>query len=195
MSRITMLTAIPTNLVMELQHKRRLEEYNTIPQLCPEALSVIKEFMTDNVGYAKLPIACLTEPNAKLGIAAEVDGQEFSAVIPANYKESILFQLEMPDDMVVSITYSDLINLSTAMREAKDPDLQELLREQLWDKLYVGVPDTAEDGEALVSFIPFLDYDKCKFCAKFDSDFGTGSMSATGSSVRLKELTSFIVKS
>ena len=52
-----MLTVIPHNKAVELLQNRSLHEFNTMPQIDQRVRKVIREFMSENVGYSELPIA------------------------------------------------------------------------------------------------------------------------------------------
>lgn len=190
MAKVTMLTIIPKELALDLNNKRRVEDYNNLPQLNKAILETIRGFFDDKVGYANLPMACLMQPKDKNGkVMFQTD---FAEYLPVNNKESVLFLLEMPEDLIVSVNYGYLLEASESMNECIDDEsMLEFLKEELTDNLTLGV--NSEDTNS-ISFIPFLDYSRCKFFAAFDSNFEPDeSLKLPGlSQIDLRELTSFI---
>ena len=190
MGKVTMLTIIPKELAMDLNQKKRVKDYNTLPQLNKSVLETIRKFFEDKVGYTDLPMACLMQPRDKNGkVLLQTD---FADYLPVNNKESVLFLLEMPEDTVVSIDYSELLEASDAMNDCGDDEgMLEFLQSELTEKLEVGVDF---DNNNIISFIPFLDYSRCKFFAAFNSEFELDeSLDLPGlSPLNLRELTSFI---
>ena len=190
MAKVTMLTIIPKELALDLNNKRRVADYNNLPQLNKAIPETIKSFFADKVGYTNLPMACLMQPKDKEGkVMFQID---FADYLPVNNKESVLFLLEMPDDLIVSVNYSYLLETSESMNECGDDEsMLEFLKEELTDNLTLCV--NSEDTNS-ISFIPFLDYSRCKFFAAFDSNFEPDeSLKLPGlSPIDLRELTSFI---
>lgn len=162
---VKMLTVVPKDLAASLCSKQRVKDYNTLPQLHRSVIEAVRGFMTENVGYSELPMACL-EISSKGGIN---DSSDFFHYIPANSKENVLFQLEMPDDMIISVPYQVLLSASEEASMCEDdPDTIELIKEDLIEALTVG--GISDSGE-VITFIPFLEYSKCKFYARFDANF------------------------
>ena len=188
MKKVKMLTVVPMNLAHELVEKKKIKDYNTLPQLNGLILNMIKEFMIEKVGYPNLPMACLSNFKSK----GQVDGEDIFAVLPANTKNSVIFQLEMPDDMIVSANFSELLEISSEANDvSEDSDIElDFLRDKLYDVLYLGFDESSEEQ---VSFIPFLAADRCTFYAKFDENFQTDDLKLAGlTETRIKELTSFV---
>jgi hypothetical protein len=160
-----MLTVVPTELAASLCDKKKVKDYNTLPQLNKAVIETVREFMTENVGYSELPMACL-RINAK---NESIEESDFFHYIPANSKENVLFQLEMPEDMIVSISYQTLLDASVEAEECGgDRDGLALVKEDLMEQLKVG---ELSESEEVISFIPFLEYTRCKFYARFDDNF------------------------
>ena len=74
----------------------------------------------------------------------------------------------MPTDMIVSTNFSSLLEISKLLEDETDPIEIELLGENLKESLYLGI---GEDEDDVISFIPFLDYKRCKFYATFTPSF------------------------
>lgn len=190
MSKVTMYTVVPVTLAKQLATEKRIKDYNTLPQLNPVLLKLVKEYMVDNVGYPNLPIACLRSVKSR-GAVTNSDVLDILSIIPANSNTSVLFQLEMPDDMVVSVRFIELLDAS---EEAGKLDLSDeldidYLREKLEEMLHVGCESMEDD---MICFIPFLDSSKCTFYSQFDSEFNTVDLQLPGiRQMDIKELTSF----
>ncbi len=186
MKKVKMLTVIPSNLAKELSEKKKIKDYNTLPQLNERILSIIREYMIEKVGYPNLPMACLSSVHSK----GDIDGEDILSILPANSKDSVVFQLEMPEDMIVSISFGELLEISNEANEISDDMEMEFLRERLQDSLQLGYDESTIDQ---ISFIPFLAFDRCSFYAKLDSNFQTTDLQLSGlREMRVKELASFV---
>lgn len=183
-----MLTVVPVTVAEELVHNRRVEGYNNLPQINKGILNAIREYMTDNVGYNNLPMACLRKVNQKDGRNGG-DGSIFTK-LPVNSKDSILFQLDMPDDMIVSVGFGTLLDASNSADGCSCDEELELVQDYFKDELSLGI----SGGEAdQILFIPFLALDRCRFYAKFDKDFNTEEYDLPGlEKMDIRELSSFI---
>lgn len=159
-----MLTVIPHNKAAELLQQKSLHEFNTMPQLDSRVRQAIREFMSENVGYSELPIACFGKSDEKKDITAD----DMMYVLPMNNKTDIIFQLDMPTDMVVSVDFNILMSASTDVQNAVDEEDAEFILEEFKDQLSVGI----SPSRTSVIFIPFLDLDRCRFYAKVNNEFG-----------------------
>lgn len=189
MQKISVITAVSMKQARELQSKGRIGDFNTLPQINSDAIRVVKKFLNEQVGYEELPIACFcTLRTIKDGT---INGNDIMQYLPINSKDSVIFQLEMPEDMIVSVKYDDFLRLSRDMDNALDSMDLDFAKEELEELLFVGFK-TDNSGKYL-SFIPFLDYDKCKFYAVLNADFSTNSKFRLGNleQVNLSTLTSF----
>lgn len=166
---VNILTVLPTELAQQLSQQRRLKDYNTLPKLNQNVLEAVREFMIDNVGYEHLPMACLCA-NAK---NLQMDSSEIFHILPANSKNSVLFIIRMPEDMIVSVPYQALLDASEeADACGDDEDSIELFKDDFKSQLSVGQLGSDSDEE-VIEFIPYLDYSKCKGYANFNQNFGT----------------------
>lgn len=189
MNKISVITAVSMEQAIELQKKGRIGDFNTLPQVNKLALKIVKDFVVEQVGYEELPIACLcTIKTIKDG---SIRGDEIMQYLPINGKDSVIFQLEMPEDMIVSVKYSDFLRISEDMDCTNDNLDLEFASDELKDILFVGFK--IDDSERYLSFIPFLDYDKCKFFAVLNKDFTTDTNIKFDNieQVSLSRLTSF----
>lgn len=188
MGRATILTIIPRAIAEGLSSRERINDYNNLPQLNKEVLDVIKEYIANQIGFDSVPIAGLCQrkdPSGKLMIK-----KDFAEYIPVNARDSILLILEIPDDQIVSIDYSTLLELSASFADANgDKDELEYLKESLMDSLTLG-PTTDPN---MISFIPFVDYKKCKYFAVFNAKFEADKEFAIPGIDRIpmRELTTF----
>jgi hypothetical protein len=163
-----MLTVVPYEIANALKEKQRVKDYNTLPQINKNALEVIRKYICNEIGYNDLPMACLIKP--KNPGDSSIDLAQY---LPMKANESVLFFLEMPDDMIVSVEFKRLLEISEEMTEAgNDRSEVEYLSESLQQELQLGIQEDS-DSEYVnyISFIPFLDYNKCKFYAAIGSSF------------------------
>lgn len=187
--KVKMLTVVPANLAATLAKDKKIADYNTLPQLNATLLSFIREYMTMRVGYANLPMACLC--CMRNGTDA-LSGEDILSRLPVNSKNSVLFQLEMPEDMIVSIDFDELLEISDEISKISEGDTLtlEFTKDKLFDSLVLGIEESLQDP---ISFIPFLARDRCKFYAKFDSNFDSEGMDLPGlERIDVRELTSFL---
>ena len=155
------LTIVPMSIAQNLSDTSRVQNFNSLPQLSEEALGIISDYVTETVGYSNLPIACLAQPEGGYDTS-------FTDYLPVNSKDSVLFSLEMPNDMIVSVDYTELLDISKELHEETDVEEKEYLKDSLKDALFLGI---GENRKNIISFIPFLDYNRCKFYATFSSNF------------------------
>lgn len=166
---VNIFTVLPIEQATQLSQEHKLQGHNTVPQIDTAIIEAVREYMIDNVGYENLPMACLSA-NSRV---FQADSTEIFHILPANNKSSVLFVIQMPEDMIISVRYQDLLEAS---REAEDcdgdEDSLEFVKENLKDLLVLGQGDYLPDEE-IIEFIPYLDYSKCKGYAKFNEEFGT----------------------
>lgn len=189
MKRIKMLTVVPVSLAATLSQSQRIKDYNTLPQINNQTLMLIREYMTSRIGYENLPMACLCCMN---GGSDSISGEDIMTRLPMNSKNSVLFQLEMPEDMIISINFDELLSISEEIGsiDINDSFEMELAKDRLFDSLSLGVDESLDDP---ISFIPFLAKDRCKFYAKFDDNFDSEFMNLPGlERVDIRKLASFM---
>lgn len=185
MRKVSMLTVVPQKMALDLVNNKVLKDFNTLPKVNKILLDTVKSYMKDNVGYENLPIACLSiSKNSGGGIADIV--QQY---LPVNSKDSILFQLDMPEDMIVAMEYAKMLEYSAELDSTTDPEMTNFVKEDILDSLKVGFPTTEQN---YIFFIPFLAVDKCNFYAKFDSTFTAEELNLPGiEKMTLTELSAF----
>lgn len=185
MGKVSMLTVIPHNKAAELMQNKSLHEFNTMPQLDGNIRRAIKDFMSENVGYSELPIACFGRPD---------DGRKLSAddimhVLQMNSQTDIIFQLDMPSDMVVSVDFNVLMQASNDVKNAVDDEDVEFILESFKDELCLGTNPSSTS----VIFIPFLDLDRCRFYAKINNEFGADDIDFPSiERMDVRKITSFL---
>ena len=162
---VTMLTIVPSKYAKDFKEKGRISNFSTLPQIHPAALDVIRNFVSENIGYDDLPLASL-----KCAVTGSLAGVDFNEYL--------------------SVNYDALLKYSGNMKHATDEFQMAMERDMLESELFVGI---ADDSEGIISFIPFLDYNRCKFFARLDTNFKVERNTDVGRStgIRLKELTSF----
>lgn len=186
MGKVSMLTVIPANLAKQLSSSGSVHEYNAMPQIDRKVLEAVRDFMSRKVGYSELPMACfgLPDKSTKLGSV-----QDLLTYLPMNNRESVLFQLEMPEDMIVSVSFSVLLETSNCV-EGCDEDEAEIFLEDFDDMLHTGM---SEHRSEEIIFIPFLDKSRCKFYACVDETFSTNEFNLPGiARMDIRKLTSFM---
>lgn len=191
MSNVSVLTVIPSHLAQDLVTKRKIENFNTMKHINSNILDAVREFMTENVGYENLPLACLNTQTKAL----RSDSSEIFHYLPSNTKDSILFVMQMPEDMIVSVPYSELLDASNEATDCGDDlDSIEIVKEDFKELLTLG-PGDFDEGEEVIDFVPFLDYQKCKGYARLDENFEAKDFSIPGiEKIVLARLTAFIEK-
>lgn len=190
MNTVTILTIVPASIAKKLEEKQRVTDYNTLPQLHEQVLVTIQKFMAEKVGYSSLPIACLSMPQIKAGSGVKAGNEDWVGYIPASSQKNVIFQLEMPSDMIVSINYQFLLDASSFYNSTNDLEEMSFMSDILYDELCLGI--SSEENQ--ISFIPFLEYNKCKFYAKLDGNFSNSGVNGENiANVQLRELSSFII--
>ena len=178
------ITIIPKSLVKDLTEKKKIEEHNSLPQISKTILYWVKEFMEDNVGYSNLPMAGIS------GFHLD-DSEDVLHVIPGKLDESIMLLLSVPDDMIISIPYSKLLDYSDKVVELEKGNsiALDILHDEFLEELEVGDVDANQE---IVSFIPFLDYSRCTCYALLNENFQIENYTIDGLPQRpFKQITSF----
>lgn len=192
--KITMLTAVPSSLAQQLIQNKRISDYNTMPSLNIDVLKIIRRLMVEQIGYDELPMACLSciQSHDTDSSGEQIDISSIFTYIPVNTKKSVIFQLEMPEDMLLSISLSKLLAISADANlvDMSNPDEASFIRDRLEDEMILGYDESINDP---ISFIPFLAFDKCKFYAKLGDDMNISDLDAAGiHGTDLRELSSFV---
>lgn len=181
-----MITIVPRDKAQEFITTGRIGNYNTIPQVNKELIQVIKSFIHKNVGYDNLPVACLSKAEGVEGSLSEI-GIGVNDYIPVS-SSTILFELQMPEDMVVSVPFEDLLNVSAELNKCKEDWEKEIFLEEFTDKLAKGIVP----GENIISFIPFIDLKRCKFFAMINENWGVDNLNIPGlKEIKLNNLSVF----
>lgn len=185
MVKVSMLTVIPQNKATELMQHKSLHEFNTMPQLDPRIRSTIREFMSENVGYSELPIACFGKSDGKQKWGVD----DLMHVLSANNKTGIVFQLDMPSDMIVSVDFNTLTEASNDVKNSIDDEDASYVLENFKDELRLG----ENPSSTSVIFIPFLDLDRCRFYSKLNDELGADDISFPSiKQMDLRKITSFL---
>lgn len=118
-------------------------------------------------------------------------GESVLSVLPMNSRNSVIFQLEMPEDMILSISFSTLLDISNQANEINDPQSSEFdfLCQDLEDAMVLGFDSSLDDP---VSFVPFLALDKCKCLVQITDEIKDEDLHMDAvTEVSLRALTSF----
>lgn len=186
MGDVSILTVVPATMAKDLIEQHVVKDYNTLPQIDKRILEAVREYMTMHVGYHNLPMAGLSKPGAVSGNLVD----SITSYLPMNSKENVIFQLDMPSDMIVSVHFQDLLDASQDASNSDDDDEIEFIKADFCDKMSLGLP--ADDSENTIVFIPFLDIKKCRFYAKVNDNFEAEELDLPGlERMSLRELTSF----
>ena len=171
---IQVITVIPKEIAERLREEKRVEGLDTIPHIASEVKRVVQEFIRDNVGYDKTPIAALSKLDGMPGELEKV-GLKAKYVIPT-LPGTTLWQLSMPEDMVVSVSYKDLLFFSNEFKKVGDEEEKQILSDEFKERLSVGYLD----DDDVMSFIPFIDLNRCSLMAFIDRSWGIGEFSVPG---------------
>lgn len=166
------VTIIPSKLAKDFGEHKKIENFHNMPQIPMIVMGWIKEFMENNVGYANLPMAGISGLHSS-------DSEDILHVIPGKPDESILLQLEVPEDMIVPVAYSKLLDYAEKVNAAgtNNSVALEILHDQFLEELECG--DVDDSGE-VISFIPFLDFNKCTCYALLNENFQIGDFKIDG---------------
>lgn len=171
---IQLVVVVPKDKYPILVEQKRLDAVDTMPKLHPAAKKVIRDFVKGYTGFEKDPIACLSRFHGRPGAISHVQlrVREVLTTTPG----TTMWELHMPDDMVVSVNFNMLTSISSQMWECEDEMMLEFMQEDLQEQLVKGY---LEDDD-VVSFIPFIDLKRCRFVAKVDNAWGMENLSVPG---------------
>lgn len=189
MQLVRMVTAIPRDIALKLRENERIVDYNTLPQLHPKLIESIRDYFESRVGYRNSPIACLSRVSHKDSTIQNV-GTSVCDFIPVKANDSVILELKMPEDCIVSIDYGNLLRFSSELTECKGDTVAEHdVMSYFEDYLQVGL---GEDTGDTISFIPFIEMEKCQFFAILNSSFDMTDFDLPGiQQINLRELNSF----
>ena len=183
---IRMVTAIPKALVSTCERHDTIY-HNTLIQLNDAVINTVRSFMTENTGYDSYTVACLSRihgKNATLATAAE----DLDNYFPVKAEDSILFELTMSDDAVISIEYDKMLKCSNEFDLTTDAQDASYVAEELRSALTIG----RSNADDVIAFIPGLSLDKCKYFAVLDKNFNTEHYELQGiKQIDLKDLSTF----
>ena len=102
--------------------------------------------------------------------------------------ESIIFELAMPKDAIVSIDYNELLRINSEISLASDKEDLQYVVEELYSALVVGM----QEVDDVVSFVSGLVLSRCKFFTVLDNDFNVADFEFPGvEQVKLNNLNTF----
>jgi hypothetical protein len=172
---LRLVVVIPHKAFHEFVDKKKLESVDTLPNLHERARAAIKEFVQEHTGYSKEPIACLSKFRGAPGSLRSigVDVREILTSSPG----STIWELKVQEDMVVSVDYETLMDISYKMHQQTDEEFLDFLAEELKQFLVQGKLDESDD---VISFIPFLALSKCLSVSKIDDFWGMEELNVPG---------------
>lgn len=172
---LQLTTVLPIELAQEFIHIKRVKDLDTMPHINKHVKRAISQFIKDNIGYdTEQPIAALSRFNNQPGELKTV-GTSVADFIPTK-SGSTLWQLTMPEDMAVSIAFTDLVTFSNLLDSEDDSDLIESYVEEFMQTIKLGFLD----DEDVISFIPFIDLSRCTFFALVNPSWGIGNFTVPG---------------
>lgn len=186
---VRLITVIPMNLAQQLTKTKRIQNYNAIGQINEKLIEGIKHELCERVGYENTPIACLSKVGHKESTIKNV-GNKINMYLPIKAGDSVILELKMPEDSILSIEYKELLELSEQLDDAEDDEFEiGYILDELKDSLRVGV---AEDFDTAISFISFVELEKCQFFATLNAAFKTNNFELAGvEKVELRQLSTF----
>lgn len=186
---VQLVTAVPIELALQLTKTKRIKDYNALGQVHPKAIQRIKANLGKKVGYENLPIACLSKVECVDSTIKNI-GENINHYLPVKAHNSVILQLKMPKDSILSMEYNDLLEFSNDLADADgDPDEEEFILGMIDDALQPGV---ASDLKTAISFIAFLDLERCQFFATLNSAFKAEKLELEGiEQIDLRKLSTF----
>lgn len=171
-----------------LLFNKRVESIDSMPHIDPKVKQVIRDYMEENVGYSNTPIAGLSKWNGEPSDLREVQTNVGDYI--KLQKDNVMFELHVPRDLVISVNFEDLINISTQVsRSTRDFEVEFYL-DELKDRLHVGYSEN--DAEDLISFVPFVDLRTCKLFALINPTWDIGDYDIPGlEQVNLRDMNLF----
>jgi hypothetical protein len=173
---IKIMTSLDKEQTQSLRSHKKLEGFDNMQHIHHRIKDAIRQFMRDNVGYDKVPIAALSRYNNDSGEISKVQ-HNIREHIPtlAGY---VLFELHMPEDMIISVSAENLIIYTEILQNSGNESLNDIYMEEFKDCMHLGYP--TDKGEDIVSFIPFIDASRCKFFAHIDRSWNISELDMPG---------------
>lgn len=175
---LKLITTLPKQKALEFVKTGRISDLNTMPQINNLLIGAIKECIHKTVGYDSLPIACLSKADGVDGALSDI-GSGVTEYLPIS-TDTVLFELHMPEDMVVSIGFEELLSASSDLNNCTDQWEIELVLEEFKSKLHKGLIS----NDNVISFVPFIDLKRCKFFSMLSQNWDMQNMNIPG----LKEI-------
>lgn len=186
---VRLITVVPMNLAQQLTKTKRIQNYNAIGQINEKLIDCIKQELCDKVGYENTPIACLSKVEHKESTIKNV-GSKINMYLPVKAADSVILELKMPKDSILSMEYQELLELSEQLDDAEgDEDEITYILDELRDNLRVGVDESLDTA---ISFISFVELEKCQFFATLNAAFKANNFELAGiEKVELRQLSTF----
>lgn len=187
--KVKLVTAVPFDLAQQLTKTKRIQGYNALGQINPMLIQQVKNELAKKIGYENIPIACLSKVEHKDSTIRTI-GNQINKYFPVKAGDYVILELMMEEDSILSMEYSTLLELSEEIEDADgDEDEIEYILGKVEDELRVGV---AEELDTAISFISFLDLEKCEFFATLNAAFKADKLQLEGvERVEIRKLSVF----
>lgn len=164
-----LLTAISIDDAVQLVEKNNINYSELNQNLDKELVGNIQEFIRDNTGFETGFIACVQKIEG-----ANVNLEEHYDEI-ANYFQvatgTIVLEMKVDEDLEISMKFEDLLEFNKRFKNADDK-IKNFLKKELHDSLIVGEIENEED---VVTFLPFVDINKCTYFIMLTEDWEAGN--------------------
>jgi hypothetical protein len=185
---VRLVTVIDLKKSQELAKNKILKDCNPMNQLAPDFLRCVKKRVYDDIGYNQNPIAAISKFNKKTATIRGI-GEDVQKVLPVTANDSMILELVMPEDCLVSIGYNRALELSKEVLDATSEIGKTYALETVLEELEVGANNDSDD---VLVFIPFIKLENCQYFTLLNSAFQSRSVSLPGvQRVELKALDSF----
>jgi hypothetical protein len=176
---IELVTVLSEELTKKFTHEKQYRDIDGLPDLNKHIKRAVSRFIADNVGYeTNIPIAAISRYNSLPGNIPSI-GLSAGDILQMK-AGSALWQLIMPEDMAVSVAYEDLQAYSNILNryeaQKASEETIEMAIDEFMDTMSVGYLERDD----VISFIPFIDLQRCKFFARIDQSWGLGGFSIPG---------------
>jgi hypothetical protein len=181
---VNILTVVPSDSFPKLLADKKLANLDLIPLIHSAIKRAISEYLHKKSGVqVGIPLATLS--NVTSGrIKLEEVGTGIGDYLPLR-TGSTIWELEVKDDIMASIPYQKLLSYNQEFSETPE-DLHEELIDMFKDELTLGPLKGEQD---VISFIPFIGLNHCRYVAALDSKWETKLLEVPG--VKQVKLTSF----
>ena len=164
----TMLTSLSHEEALILAKKGKCMNVDNMPQIMNDLLNEVAIFMKNNVGYESIPVCCISKiGSGTVSIAKNNEDIDDYLEVGAG---SILLELNIKEDMCVSIEFTKLLEFNSQYKNCLDYE-REFILEEFYTNLMIG----KIDGNDVITFVPFLDIKTARWFMMLNEDWDTES--------------------